>query len=91
MLKSAAYLQDHTDVYEIVNLGESEVVSLNEMVSAIEDQVGSEALRLSLPMQPGDVEKTNADITKAVRLFGYSPATKFQNGIKKFVEWFLGN
>ena len=91
VLKSAAYLQDHTDVYEIVNLGESEVVSLNEMVSAIEDQVGSEALRLSLPMQPGDVEKTNADITKAVRLFGYSPATKFQNGIKKFVEWFLGN
>ena len=40
-------------------------------------------------MQPGDVLKTNADITKAMTLIGYKPDTNFQNGIKKFVEWFL--
>lgn len=91
VLKAAAYLQSHDNVYEIVNLGESEVISLNEMVSVIEETVGHKAARLSMPMQAGDVVKTNADITKAVRLFGYSPATKFQNGIKKFVEWFLRN
>ena len=40
-------------------------------------------------MQVGDVQKTNADITKAKNLIGYNPKTNFQNGIKKFVEWFL--
>jgi UDP-glucuronate 4-epimerase len=40
-------------------------------------------------MQAGDVQKTNADITKAKTLIGYKPTTHFQNGIKKFVEWFL--
>ncbi|WP_435523916.1 hypothetical protein [Chryseobacterium indoltheticum] len=42
-----------------------------------------------LPLQPGDVQKTSADITKAKNLIGYNPATNFQNGTKKFVEWFL--
>jgi UDP-glucuronate 4-epimerase len=42
-----------------------------------------------LPAQPGDVSQTHADIDKAKFLLGYQPATDFQNGIKKFVEWFL--
>ena len=89
ILKSIKYLENHKNVYEILNLGESEVVTLEEMLLSIEACVEKKAVRKNLPMQPGDVNKTNADITKAQAMIGYNPTTKFQNGIKKFVEWFL--
>ncbi|MPS72543.1 MAG: NAD-dependent epimerase/dehydratase family protein [Chryseobacterium sp.] len=91
ILKSIDYLETNENVYEIINLGESEVVTLDQMVSVLEETIGKKANKKMLPMQPGDVQKTNADITKARALIGYSPGTNFQNGIKKFVEWFLGN
>ncbi|MGK6343287.1 GDP-mannose 4,6-dehydratase [Chryseobacterium sp. DT-3] len=87
--KSILYLEAHSGVYEIINLGESEVVTLSEMLRTIETTLGISAMKKNLPMQPGDVHKTNADITKAKTLIGYKPDTDFQNGIKKFVEWFL--
>ncbi|MDP9958888.1 GDP-mannose 4,6-dehydratase [Chryseobacterium lathyri] len=87
--KSILYLETHSGVYEIINLGESEVVTLSEMLFTIETTLGISATKKNLPMQPGDVQKTNADITKAKALIGYKPDTDFQNGIKKFVEWFL--
>lgn len=87
--KSVLYLEKHSGVYEIINLGENQVITLSEMVAAIEDALGMTAFKKNLPMQPGDVTKTNADITKAKALIGYQPDTNFQNGIKKFVEWFL--
>ena len=91
ILKSIKYLETNQNVYEIINLGESEVVTLNEMLSVLEAAIGKKAIKKILPIQRGDVQKTNADITKARTLIGYSPSTNFQNGIKKFVEWFLGN
>ncbi|MBP2617178.1 GDP-mannose 4,6-dehydratase [Chryseobacterium jejuense] len=87
--KSVLYLENNSNVYEILNLGESQVVTLTEMVATIEDALKVTAHKKILPMQPGDVTKTNADITKAKTLIGYKPDTDFQNGIKKFVEWFL--
>lgn len=87
--KSILYLETHSGVYEILNLGENQVITLSEMVNTIEMALGKTANKKILPMQPGDVTKTNADITKAMGLIGYKPATDFQNGIKKFVEWFL--
>lgn len=89
IIKSVLYLETHSGVYEIINLGESEVVTLSEMVATIEHTLEISATKKNLPMQPGDVQKTNADITKAKTLIGYKPDTDFQNGIKKFVEWFL--
>lgn len=89
IIKSITYLEKTSKVYEIINLGESEVICLSEMLSTIEKALGKKALKKILPMQPGDVIKTNADITKARTLIGYKPATDFQNGIKKFMEWFL--
>ena len=91
VLKSINYLENNNDIYEIVNLGESEVITLSEMVSTLENAIGKKAVRKNLPMQAGDVIKTNADIRKAKSLIGYNPTTNFQNGTKKFVEWFLGN
>lgn len=88
ILKSIQYLESNSNVYEIINLGESQVITLSEMVSTIEDALGVKAKINKLPMQPGDVNITNADITKAKELIGYNPQTKFNQGIKKFVTWF---
>lgn len=90
VVKSIKYLEQHQGVYEILNLGESEVITLKEMVETLEKTLEEKVILNRQPMQPGDVQKTNADITKAKNLIGYSPKTNFQNGIKKFVEWFLG-
>jgi UDP-glucuronate 4-epimerase len=51
-------------VYETINLGESQVITLNEMLSGIEKELGKSCQQKNLPMQPGDVQKTNADIKK---------------------------
>lgn len=87
--KSIHYLENNSKVYEIINLGESEVITLSEMLTYLERHLDKIAIKKTLPMQQGDVQKTNADITKAQSLIGYKPTTNFQNGTKKFVEWFL--
>ena len=89
IIKSIIYLENTDNVYEIINLGENAVINLKEMVSTIEGEMNIEAAKNPMPMQLGDVSKTNADISKAKHLIGYQPGTNFQNGIKKFVEWFL--
>ncbi|MFZ5802834.1 MAG: GDP-mannose 4,6-dehydratase [Candidatus Omnitrophota bacterium] len=76
-------------VYEIVNLGESRMVSLAEMIDCLERVLGKKARIRRLPHQPGDVERTYADISKARRLFGYFPVTDFETGIEHFVDWLL--
>ena len=88
ILKSTEYLFKNENVYEIFNLGESHVISLKEMVETIENELGKKAILNKQPMQPGDVEKTYADITKAKTMLGYNPQTDFKDGIKKFVEWY---
>ncbi len=88
ILKSMNYLFNNENVYEIFNLGESHVVSLKEMVETIENALGKKAILDIQPMQPGDVEKTYADISKAKIMIGYDPQTNFGEGIKKFVEWY---
>ncbi|MCZ2084064.1 MAG: GDP-mannose 4,6-dehydratase [Flavobacteriales bacterium] len=89
--KSITHIESQNQVYEIINLGESQVINLNEMVETIENELEKKSIKKNLPLQPGDVEKTNANIQKAKTLIGYQPRTHFQNGIKKFVEWFLRN
>ena len=88
ILKSMNYLFNNEDVYEIFNLGESHVVSLKEMVETIENALGKKAILDIQPMQPGDVEKTYADISKAKAMIYYDPQTNFSEGIRKFVEWY---
>lgn len=89
IIKSISYLENNSKVYEVINLGENEVITLSEMLSNIENALNKTANKKMLPMQPGDVQKTNADISKAKALIDYKPTTDFQNGIKKFMEWFL--
>ncbi len=89
ILKAVQYLEKHDSVYEIINLGENQSVTLDEMLALVEENLGKKAVRKELPLPPGDVRKTHADIRKATNLLGYQPVTAFQNGIKKFMEWFL--
>lgn len=88
ILKSMSYLFNNENVYEIFNLGESHVVSLKEMVETIENALGKKATLDIQTMQPGDVDKTYADISKAKAMIGYEPQTNFAEGIRKFVEWY---
>ena len=77
--------------YEVINLGESRTVELRELISLIEQELGTTAKIDRQPLQPGDVPQTFADIAKARRLLGYNPQTQIEDGIRKFVEWFRGN
>lgn len=74
--------------YEILNLGNSATVSLNDCIETVEAIVGKRLQIEQLPMQPGDVTITNADISKAERLLGYSPQTPFREGMKVFYDWY---
>ncbi len=74
--------------FEIINLGNSEIVELNYFISVIENLVGKKAKVKQYPEQPGDVPITYADITKAKKLLGYNPTTSIEEGMKKFVEWY---
>lgn len=88
ILKSMDYLLKNSNVYEILNLGNSHTISLNEMIKTIENELGKKAEIKNFPLQQGDVNKTYADISKAENLIGYSPKTDFGEGIKKFVKWY---
>lgn len=74
--------------FEVFNLGESQTVELNELISLLESALGTKAVIDRQPLQPGDVPITFADISKSHELLGYDPQTKIANGIPKFVEWF---
>jgi len=74
--------------YEIFNLGNSSPISLNEFISTIENIIGKKAIINQMPMQPGDVDKTYADISKAEKLLGYKPKVKLEEGMKKFWKWY---
>lgn len=73
--------------FEILNLGESRTTSLKRLVELIAAAVGTEPRLKMLPMQPGDVNRTFADVSKARNLLGYNPTTPVEVGIPRFVDW----
>jgi len=74
--------------YKIYNIGNSSPVKLMDFIAAIEKALGREAVKNFLPMQPGDVYSTFADVSDLVRDTGYRPDTPLENGIEKFVRWY---
>lgn len=73
--------------FEIINLGNSETVSLRELIAAIEKHCGRKAIIEQWPEQPGDVPHTYADISKAKKLLNYQPKVSLDEGLGRFVEW----
>lgn len=74
--------------FEIINLGESRTTSLSRLVELIGATLGVQPQIERHPMQPGDVNRTFADVSKARRLLGYNPTTPVEDGIPRFIEWF---
>jgi UDP-glucuronate 4-epimerase len=75
--------------YKIYNIGNSSPVLLMDYIKAVEKGLGKEAKMELLPLQPGDVPASHADVTDLVRDTGYKPATPIEDGVKAFTDWYL--
>ena len=74
--------------YEVFNLGNSDPIELMDFIGIIEEELGREAQKNLMPLQPGDVLETSADIGKSKEMLGFSPKTPIREGIKKFLAWY---
>jgi UDP-glucuronate 4-epimerase len=74
--------------YEVFNLGNSDPIELMDFIGIIEEELGREAQKNMMPLQPGDVLGTSADIGKSKNMLGFSPRTPIREGIKKFLAWY---
>lgn len=88
VLGAVDYTGSNPGAFEIVNLGESQTVPLRRLVELLAGSLGVTPRIERLPLQPGDVTRTYADVGKARRLLGYTPTTPIDAGIPLFVEWF---
>jgi UDP-glucuronate 4-epimerase len=75
--------------WRVYNIGNSQPVELMDYISAIEKALGKTAIKELLPLQPGDVPDTFANVDDLVEQFHYKPATNVQDGIQRFVDWYL--
>ena len=74
--------------YRIYNIGNGVPVPLIEYIEAIEEAVGKEAIKELLPLQPGDVQDTEADVQALDNAIGYKPSTPVRDGVRRFVDWY---
>ena len=77
--------------YRLYNIGNNNPVSLMEFIGAIEQAIGKKAEKQLLPMQPGDVAATYADIDALIEAVDYHPRTPIQEGIDHFIEWYMSH
>ena len=78
---------EECDGFNIYNLGESQPIAVNDLIAEIEKALGKKAAKEYCPRQPGDVERTYADVSKAAKELGYQPSTPIQDGLAKFTTW----
>jgi len=74
--------------YKIYNIGNNKPVELDYFISVLEEKLGKKAIKEYLPLQPGDVPETYADVDDLMRDVGFRPHTPIEEGIGKFVEWY---
>jgi UDP-glucuronate 4-epimerase len=74
--------------FRVYNIGNNEPIGLTHLIELIEKCVGKTARKNLLPMQPGDVLETYADIDDLIRDVGFKPSTSIETGIARFVEWY---
>jgi UDP-glucuronate 4-epimerase len=83
----AAMDYDPPGGFDVMNIGGSQPVTLDRMVSILEAALGRPAVRVQEPVPVGDVEHTSADVSKAARILGYSPRVGIEEGLARFAEW----
>lgn len=82
-------LEDENGVtYKIYNIGNNNPVKISKFIEILEKEIGKEAKKVYLPMQPGDVYQTYADITDLTKETGFVPKTSLEEGLNKFVNWY---
>jgi len=74
--------------YRVFNIGNNKPVKLDYFIEIIEESLGIKAMRENLPMQPGDVEETFADICSLQKVIDFQPQTSVEEGIPKFIDWY---
>ena len=74
--------------YEIINIGGAQTTPLSQLISLIEELLGKKAVIVGKPLQPGDVPRTCADVSKARRLLDFSPSVQLEEGLRAFIEWY---
>ncbi len=97
MLRDFTYIDDIVDgikivldkvsKYEIINIGADKPEKLSKFIESLEKSIGKKAKKKMMPMQPGDVSRTMADVRK-LRKLGWDPKTRIEDGLKKFVDWY---
>jgi UDP-glucuronate 4-epimerase len=75
--------------YRLYNIGNSQPVKLTDFIEAIEQKLETTAEKIMMPMQPGDVYRTYADVDDLQQELGYSPKTSVPEGVSKFIDWYL--
>lgn len=81
---------DRCEGYRVYNLGGSDPVRLSDLIALLEEALGKKAIIDRRPLQPGDVERTYADLTLSRRELGFQPKTDIRTGLKNFVAWMRG-
>ena len=76
--------------YRVYNIGNNNPVELMDYIKALESSLGKIAQKEFLPLQPGDVPDTYANVNDLVEQFEYKPSTDVQQGVKNFSEWYKG-
>jgi UDP-glucuronate 4-epimerase len=74
--------------YKLYNIGNNQPVELLRFIEVIEDNIGKKAVKNFMPMQPGDVPATYADVDDLIKAVGFKPSTTIEEGINKFVSWY---
>jgi len=82
------YLHAGKNIYDVINLGNNKPLKLSELVDLIYAITGKNKNVVYLEKQPGDVEYTCADISKAKKILGYNPSTSMKQGLENFAAWF---
>ena len=76
--------------YRIFNIGAEEQVELLRYIEVLEECLGRKAIMEMLPLQPGDVPDTVADVSELQNVVGYKPRVTVEEGVRKFVDWYRG-
>ena len=74
--------------YRIYNIGNNSPVKLSEYIEAIEEALGQKAIKNLLPLQPGDVPDTFADVSELIQAVDYKPNTSVKDGVQAFIDWY---